>query len=217
MKKRFISVLFIFWLICSLPACADTKSGAVPGNLQADTETQMSAGSKTQVQADAETQVQADAETGMQADTETQMQVDSEIPTQITEETENTCDDSSQISSDEEITMKLYFNDTEIPVIWEKNKTVAALMAEVESGDIVVEMSMYGGWEQVGPLGRSYTRDDRQITAQNGDIVLYSGNQIVVFYGSNSWAYTRLGKMNLPEDEVTDLLSGGDITLTLSK
>ena len=113
--------------------------------------------------------------------------------------------------------MKLYFNDTEIPVTWENNETVEALMEALKDGEIVVDMSMYGGWEQVGSLGRSYPRNDTQMTTKNGDIVLYSGNQIVVFYGENSWAYTKLGEMDLSEDEVTELLSKGDITLKLSK
>ena len=57
--------------------------------------------------------------------------------------------------------------------------------------------------------------DNEQITTYSGDIVLYSGDKIVVFYGSNSWAYTRLGKMNIPEGDVTELLSNGDITLKI--
>ena len=97
--------------------------------------------------------------------------------------------------------MKLYFNDTEIPVIWEDNQTVQELMEEAGKGDIVVQMSMYS--------------DNEQITTHSGDIVLYSGDKIVVFYGSNSWAYTRLGKMNIPEGDVTELLSNGDITLKI--
>ena len=120
-------------------------------------------------------------------------------------------------NTDEETEMKLYFNDTEIPVTWENNETVEALMEALEDGEIVVDMSMYGGWEQVGSLGKSYPRNDTQMTTKNGDIVLYSGNQIVVFYGENSWAYTKLGEMDLSEDEVTKLLSNGDITLTLKK
>ena len=119
---------------------------------------------------------------------------------------------------DEEVgSMKLYINDTEIPVTWEDNATVNELTETAASEDITVSMSMYGGWEQVGSLGKSYTRNDKQITATNGDIVLYSGNQIVVFYGSNSWSYTRLGRMDLTEDEITDLLSNGDVTLTIKK
>lgn len=60
------------------------------------------------------------------------------------------------------------------------------------------------------------TKNDEQITTHSGDIVLYSGDKIVVFYGSNSWAYTRLGKMNIPESDVTEILSNGDITLKMA-
>ena len=77
-------------------------------------------------------------------------------------------------------------------------------------------MSMYGGFEQVGHIGRRITGNDRQTTTHPGDIVLYSGDQLVVFYGSNSWAYTRLGKINLTQEELTKLLGNGDVTLTLS-
>ena len=112
--------------------------------------------------------------------------------------------------------MKLYFNDTEIPVIWEDNQTVQELMEEAGKDDIVVHMSTYSDNEQVGSLEKSYTKNDEQITTYSGDIVLYSGDKIVVFYGSNSWAYTRLGKMNIPEGDVTELLSNGDITLKIT-
>lgn len=117
----------------------------------------------------------------------------------------------------EETAMKLWINDTEVPVIWEENETVRALMEQVQEGDITVSMSMYGGNEQVGPLGRRYPRNDVQTTTENGDIVLYSGDQIVVFYGSNSWAYTRLGHIQLEAWEVTDLLANGNVTLRLNQ
>ena len=117
---------------------------------------------------------------------------------------------------DEKECMKLYFNDTEVPVIWEDNQTVQELIEESGKGDVVVQMSMYSDNEQVGSLGKSYTKNDEQITTHSGDIVLYSGDKIVVFYGSNSWAYTRLGKMNIPEGDVTELLSNRDITLKIT-
>ena len=113
--------------------------------------------------------------------------------------------------------MRLYINDTEIPVSWEDNDTITELVEQAELGDIIVSMSMYSDNEQVGSLGRSYTRNDKQTTTHNGDIVLYNGNNIVVFYGSNSWSYTRLGKMNMPEREVIELLSNGDVELKISK
>lgn len=78
-------------------------------------------------------------------------------------------------------------------------------------------MSMYGGFEQVGSLGMTLPRNDTRITTAAGDIVLYSGNQMVVFYGSNTWAYTRLGKITDKTDqELTQLLSGGDVTIRIS-
>ena len=146
--------------------------------------------------------------------------VDKEDEKEITdvdpEQTEDTEIVDPTETEKEEKELKLYFNDTEIPVTWENNATVDELIKEASDKDIIVSMSMYGGWEQVGSLGKTYTRNDTKITAVNGDIVLYSGNQIVVFYGSNSWSYTKLGKMNLSEDKVTELLSNGNITLKLS-
>lgn len=104
---------------------------------------------------------------------------------------------------------------TVVDVTWEENASVEDLKKLAASG-LTIQMSMYGGFEQVGPIGQSIARDDKQTTTEPGDIVLYSGNQIVVFYGSNSWSYTRLGKINLTEKELKDLLSNGDVTVTLS-
>ena len=110
----------------------------------------------------------------------------------------------------------LMVNDTVVPVIWEENASVAELREHAGHQALHVEMSMYGGWEQVGSLGHSISRNDVQMTAGTGDIMLYSGNQVVLFYGENTWAYTKLGHIDLPEEEVTDLLSSGAVHLTLA-
>ena len=131
---------------------------------------------------------------------------------------ENFQDDSAEETSDEraDTEMKMYINDTEIPVMWESNPSVSALRNDLEAGDIVVTMSMYSNNEQVGSLGKTYPSNDVQTTTNNGDIVLYRSDQIVVFYGSNSWAYTRLGKMDLSENEIVNLLSNGDVSIRLT-
>ena len=116
----------------------------------------------------------------------------------------------------EEKEMKLYINETEIPVTWEDNASVEALR-KLAAESVTVPMSMYGGFEQVGSLGQRLPRNDRQTTTRAGDIVLYSGDQIVVFYGSNTWAYTRLGRMDLAADELVELLGHGDVTLMLKE
>ena len=78
-------------------------------------------------------------------------------------------------------------------------------------------MSKYGDFEQVGSIGRSIISDDKEITADYGDIVLYSGNKIVIFYGSNCWAYTRLGHITGKNaSELAELLGNGDVTITLT-
>ena len=108
--------------------------------------------------------------------------------------------------------MTLSIDGKEMPVTWEDNASVNELK---EICPLKVNMSMYGGFEQVGSIGQSISRDDKQITTEFGDIVLYSGNQIVVFYGSNSWAYTKLGHIDLSEEELTQLLGNGDVVLEI--
>ncbi len=116
-----------------------------------------------------------------------------------------------------EKTLHLFINDREIAVNWEDNESVKALIDLASSGPLTVQMSMYGGFEQVGSLGTTLPRNDSQTTTQSGDIVLYSGNQIVIFYGSNSWAYTRLGKVaDQSPAEMKTLLGSGDVTVALS-
>lgn len=128
---------------------------------------------------------------------------------------------SQQTTSTEDIPMTtellLTIDGQEVSVEWECNESVTALMELAEEGPVTIQMSMYGGFEQVGPIGTNLPRNDVQTTTKAGDIVLYSGNQIVVFYGSNSWAYTRLGKIDgLNSSELTSLLGNGAVELILS-
>ena len=95
------------------------------------------------------------------------------------------------------------------------NSGAQALKELLASGDITIQMSDYGGFEKVGSLGQSLPTENSQTTTEAGDIVLYQGNQIVIFYGLNSWSYTRLGKI----DDLTgweEALGTGDIGVTFS-
>ena len=106
--------------------------------------------------------------------------------------------------------------DVPVTVEWEESETVEALFALCAEGPLEIQMSQYGGFEQVGALGERLPRDDQQTTTQPGDIVLYAGDQLVVFYGSNSWAYTRLGRIVEPSvDDLAQLLEGGDVVVVL--
>ena len=113
--------------------------------------------------------------------------------------------------------LQLKIGDTAVEVVWEDNESVEALKRLCEKEPLTIQMSMYGGFEQVGPIGTGLPSKDVQTTTTSGDIVLYSGNQMVIFYGSNSWDYTRLGHIT-DQDEagMKDLLSNGDVTITLT-
>lgn len=185
-------------LIAVLTGCA--SQGAAPAEAQA---------ASTQV----ESVVEAE-ETVMAPEAITVSEVTAaaaEAMTDITavSEENNTADEEDNEMED---TMRLLIGETEVPVTWEENASVEALK---ELSPITIQMSMYGGFEQVGALGQSIVRNDKQTTTNYGDIVLYSGDQIVVFYGSNSWSYTRLGHIDLTQQEMKDLLGGGDVSITL--
>ena len=113
--------------------------------------------------------------------------------------------------------LQMKIGGTAVRVNWENNRSVEALKALCENGPLVIQMSMYGGFEQVGPIGSRLPSDDLQTTTAAGDIVLYSSNQIVVFYGSNSWAYTRLGHITDRDAAgMAALLGKGNVTITIS-
>ena len=120
-------------------------------------------------------------------------------------------------SEEEEASMmQMKINDTPVTVAWENNESVSALK-ELAMDGLTIQMSMYGGFEQVGSIGQRLPSHDVQTSTSSGDIVLYSSNQLVVFYGSNSWAYTRLGHItDKTPEEMRTLLSNGDVTITLS-
>ena len=106
---------------------------------------------------------------------------------------------------------------TPVSVDWEDNEAVEALKDLCRNQPLTIQMSMYGGFEQVGSIGTALPHNDVQTTTSAGDIVLYSGDQMVVFYGSNSWAYTRIGHItDKSAEDMADLLSNGDTVITIS-
>lgn len=133
----------------------------------------------------------------------------------VTETEEEAAEDTEEAEESEEM-MRFYINDTELEVTWEDNDSVRALREIASEEPLTINMSMYGGFEQVGAIGQDLPRSDKQTTTSAGDIVLYSGNQIVVFYGSNSWSYTRLGHIEgKTKEELTGMLGTADVTVTI--
>ena len=122
------------------------------------------------------------------------------------------------VAKEEQKTMlQMKIGETKVSVSWEDNDSVAALKELCKDAPLTIQMSMYGGFEQVGSIGTRLPSNDAQTTTSAGDIVLYSSNQVVVFYGSNSWAYTRLGHITDQDAAgMASLLSNGNVTITIS-
>lgn len=143
-----------------------------------------------------------------------------EIPGGISEPSEPalgnmTVDNAENEEELTEMKMTVQVGESTFTATLEENAAVDALVEMMEHGSVTIQMSDYAGFEKVGALGSSLPTSNRQTTTQAGDIVLYQGNQIVLFYGSNSWSYTRLGKI----DDLTgwtEALGGGDVLVTFS-
>ena len=113
--------------------------------------------------------------------------------------------------------IKITVSGKSLPVKIEDNAATKALVAALRESSITYEAEDYGGFEKVGALGRSLPTSNAQITTQPGDVILYSGNQIVLFYGSNSWSYTRIGKMDYGSlDELKSFLKAGQGKISVS-
>lgn len=95
------------------------------------------------------------------------------------------------------------------------NVSAQAFFDLLKDEPIVLELSEYGSFEKVGTLPQRLPKDDERITTEPGDIMLYQGNQITIFYGSNTWAYTRLGRINnVTQAELKEILGTGNVTIT---
>ena len=113
--------------------------------------------------------------------------------------------------------LKIAVNGTELIATLEDNSSAQALTELLKQGDITVDMSDYGNFEKVGNLPQSLPKNDEKITTVPGDIILYQGNKITIYYDENTWDFTKLGHIdNITQEELKTLLGDGDVTVSLS-
>lgn len=118
-------------------------------------------------------------------------------------------------SSQEEPMLKITVGDQELLATFADNSSAEAFQDLLAQGPVTVSMDDYGGFEKVGSLGTTLTRNDTRITTQPGDVILYQGSQITIYSGTNTWNFTRLAKIN----DSTDLqakLGTGTVQVTFS-
>lgn len=134
------------------------------------------------------------------------------VPEQAADQSQSS---SEATSGQEGSALKITVGNYELPATFEDNPSAQAFRELLAQGPVTVSMEDYGGFEKVGPLGTTLTRSDQSITTEPGDVILYQGNQITIYYGTNSWTFTRLAKIDDPTD-LQAKLGEGTVQVTFS-
>ena len=149
-----------------------------------------------------------------QVSVEEQEPADTGTP-ETSEPTDTAGSDEETDPSEEESALKLTVGDYEFTAIFADNPSAEEFRELLAQGPVTVTMEDYGCFEKVGPLGTTLTRSDEQITTEPGDVILYQGNQITIYYGTNSWNFTRLARIDDPTD-LQEKLGEGTVQVTFS-
>ena len=195
--RKFYTVLYLAIILSCMVACGKNDTQAQTPSRQAEPST-------------IDSSSQSDILNGSENAGESSMQ---ETERNETDTAETDIQDNMEENKVEN--MNVQVGDVVFSATLEENEAVSALVEMMRESPVVIQMSDYSGFEKVGSLGTSLPTSNSQTTTQAGDIVLYNGNQIVIFYGSNSWNYTRLGYI----DDLTgweEALGRGDVTVIFS-
>ena len=195
--RKFYTVLYLAIILSCMVACGKNDTQAQTPSRQAEPST-------------IDSSSQSDILNGSENAGESSMQ---ETERNETDTAETDIQDNMEENKVEN--MNVQVADVVFSATLEENEAVSALVEMMRESPVVIQMSDYSGFEKVGSLGTSLPTSNSQTTTQAGDIVLYNGNQIVIFYGSNSWNYTRLGYI----DDLTgweEALGRGDVTVIFS-
>ena len=113
--------------------------------------------------------------------------------------------------------LKIHVNDTTFTATLADNSSAEAFAEYLSQGDLTLDMHDYGSFEKVADLPRSFPRNDTQIDTDAGDIILYQGKSITIYYDKNSWSFTRLGKINnVNKKRLQQILGKGNVKATFS-
>lgn len=124
--------------------------------------------------------------------------------------------ESTKKDTSDEMLLKIEINNYAFYADFESNSSAEALKEKLRGGSITLKMNEYGGFEKVGDLPFDLPRNDEKITTEPGDVILYQGNKITVYYGENTWEFTKLAKIRNADKNLKDILGKGDVTAVFS-
>lgn len=153
--------------------------------------------------------------TGCQSAADSQTSEETTAEQTVPAETETTEGTDRQRS--EEQMIYAHIGDKTLTILPADNSSAEAFLELLAQGDVTVEMHDYGNFEKVGALGTSLPTNDESITTEPGDVILYQGNSVTIYYDENTWSFTRLGKVqDLSQKELKEILGSGDVSVTFS-
>ena len=138
-------------------------------------------------------------------------------PTQPETQTPKSSASSTSKVGEAPVKLKIHVNDTTFTATLEENSSAKAFAEFLTQGDLTLDMHDYGSFEKVADLPRSFPRNDTQIDTDAGDIILYQGNSITIYYDKNSWNFTRLARIdNVNKKRLQQILGKGNVKATFS-
>lgn len=124
---------------------------------------------------------------------------------------------SSSTQTEATVKLKIHVNDTAFTATFEENSSAKAFAEFLTQGDLTLDMHDYGSFEKVADLPRSFPRNDKQIDTDAGDIILYQGNSITIYYDKNTWNFTRLARIdNVNKKRLKEILGKGNVKAIFS-
>ncbi len=237
MKKLLLSLLVIMTLIFAFSGCSTTEeaSQATTSATQQTTSATKSTTEPTQTTAQPTTQPTVQP-TSDKIQTEQSSQSNEEYKSDEPEQNEQSNnsgskttdsnysnstpkyeDEESEEKGDDENMFYIYVNGSTLAAQFADNSSADAFRELLRNGDLTVSMDDYGSFEKVGSIGTSIVQNNEQITTEAGDIILYQGNKVTIYYDTNSWNFTRLGKVtNASQSELKNILGNGSVVATFS-
>lgn len=192
--KRTLALLLTLVLVPVMSACAGSSAAA----------------ESTSVQEEAETDAQEEVVETPELDVAAESATEQEITT-----SENNPKETQE--KNEKKMIYAHVGEQVLEILPADNSSAEAFIDLLTEGDVTVDMHDYGNFEKVGPLGAELVRNDEDITTEPGDVILYQGNQITIYYDTNTWDFTRLGKVQgLSQEELKEILGEGDVSVTFS-
>lgn len=111
--------------------------------------------------------------------------------------------------------MLITIGSTVLKSILVNNTSTDALKKLLNENPLIIQMNDYGNFEKVGPIGTTLPRNDVRITTEPGDIILYLGSNLCLYYNTNTYTFTRIGKIqDVTQDELKKILGDGSVTVT---